>query len=92
MTNSISTLIGEEHHGRWKWSASILGADGCIYGIPNDAHRVVRYNPFDQTFTEFGPDLGNRSTKWMGGTHRITSKIGYDLIYVYLFVFVNVGE
>jgi hypothetical protein len=67
MTNSISTLAGAEFEGRWKWSTSVLGADKCVYGIPNDARRVVKFNPVDKSLTEIGPDLGTRSTKWMGG-------------------------
>ncbi len=74
MTNYFSTLAGEEYEGRWKWSASVLGADQCIYGIPNDACHVVKYNPIDQSLKEIGPNLGPRSTKWMGGV--LSSKNG----------------
>ncbi len=38
---------------------SVRGADECIYGIPCDARRVVKFNPVvDNSLIEIGPDLG----------------------------------
>ena len=43
------------------------GADDCIYGIPYNARRVVKFDPADKSLTEIGPDLGEGYGKWMGG-------------------------
>jgi hypothetical protein len=34
------------------------GGDGFLYGIPDHASRVIKFNPLDKSFTEIGPDLG----------------------------------
>jgi hypothetical protein len=64
---SVSTLVGNEIEGDDKWSDSVRGADDCIYGIPCDARRVVKFNPVDNSLTEIGPDLGEREWKWVCG-------------------------
>ncbi len=35
----------------------MVGADACIYGIPYNAERVIKFNPVDQSLTEIGPYL-----------------------------------
>ena len=59
---SLTTLtdIGDEIGGDTvtKWSTFVDGEDGFFYGIPCDAHRVVKFNPIDKSLTEIGPDLG----------------------------------
>jgi hypothetical protein len=70
----IATLVckefyeGEKEDDGPKWNSSVRGADGCIYGIPYCARRVVRFNPIDNSMTEIGPDLGIGGNKWNGGT------------------------
>ena len=65
MTNAISTLVGPRIRGHLKWIASIRGADDCIYGIPYNARRVVKFDPVHKTLTEIGPD--DCSDKWNCG-------------------------
>ena len=55
---SLTTLIGDEIQGRYKWSAFVDGKNGFFYGIPFNARRVVKFNPLDKSLTEIGPDLG----------------------------------
>lgn len=69
MTNAISTLVGNEVEGEFKWWGSLAGADGNVYGIPCDARRVIKFNPHDNSFVEVGPDIGDDDdgVKWKGG-------------------------
>jgi len=59
---SVTTLVGNEFDGgkykEDKFSDSVRGADDCIYGIPFNARRVVKFNPVDKSLKEIGPDLG----------------------------------
>ena len=64
---SLTTIIGDEIQGRYKWSTFVDGEDGFLYGIPGDARRVVKFNPLDKSFTEIGPDLGRGIYKWLCG-------------------------
>ena len=68
---SLTTLtdIGDEIGGDTvtKWSTFVDGEDGFLYGIPCDAHRVVKFNPLDKSLTEIGPDLGEGGRKWECG-------------------------
>eukprot|EP00751_Fragilariopsis_kerguelensis_P047835 CAMPEP_0171026344 /NCGR_PEP_ID=MMETSP0736-20130129/34228_1 /TAXON_ID=186038 /ORGANISM="Fragilariopsis kerguelensis, Strain L26-C5" /LENGTH=248 /DNA_ID=CAMNT_0011466865 /DNA_START=622 /DNA_END=1365 /DNA_ORIENTATION=- len=62
------TYIGDEWMDKErKWSASVKGADGCIYGIPFDANRVVRFDPATKSLTSIGIDLGDDEFKWECG-------------------------
>ena len=63
MTNAISTLFGPRIEGDSKWYDSVLGADGCICGIPYNARRVVKFNPVDESMEEIEPDLGTEKYK-----------------------------
>jgi outer membrane protein assembly factor BamB len=65
--SSISTLIGDEIEGYWKWSEFVDGENGFFYGIPCDARHVVKFNPLDKSLTEIGPDLGEGGHKWLCG-------------------------
>ena len=65
---AISTLVETSIGGNDKWSDSDLGADDCcIYGIPYNARKVVRFNPVDESMEEIGPDLGDAHGKWKCG-------------------------
>ena len=57
-----------------KWSAFVDGGNGCFYGIPDDARRVVEFKVEDKSIKEIGPDLGY---------HRMTNgiKANNDSIY-----------
>mmetsp|Transcript_22579 Transcript_22579/g.25893 ORF Transcript_22579/g.25893 Transcript_22579/m.25893 type:complete len:337 (-) Transcript_22579:172-1182(-) len=62
------TYIGDEWMDKErKWSTSVKGADGCIYGIPFDANRVVRFDPATKSLTSIGIDLGDDEFKWECG-------------------------
>ena len=50
-----------------KWSGGILGGDGCIYGIPYNANKVLLIDPAAETATRFGIDLGYNGKMWSGG-------------------------
>ena len=64
---SVTTLVGNEIEGYNKWSDSVAGANGCIYGIPSNARRVMKFNPTDDSLKEIGPDLGYGTKIWESG-------------------------
>ena len=67
MNNALSTLVGEKLVGHYKWKGCVAGVDGSIYGIPYDAHQVVKFNPVDKSITHIGPDFGDDLAKWCKG-------------------------
>ena len=66
MTNLISTLVGEERITQGSYWDSVSAPNGCIYGIPSGARRVIKFNPVDKSITYIGPDFGDE-WKWMRG-------------------------
>jgi hypothetical protein len=73
--SSLTTLIGDEIQGEYKWSAFVDGGDGFLYGIPSSARRVVKFNLLDKSLTEIGPDLGDDGEKWKCGVLANTGSI-----------------
>jgi hypothetical protein len=65
--SSLTTLIGDEIQGKYKWNTFVDGKNGFLYGIPFNARRVVKFNPVDKSLTEIGPDLGDGGDKWHCG-------------------------
>ena len=43
------------------------GGNGCFYGIPFRARRVVEFNVEDKSIKEIGPDLGYYRMKYRNG-------------------------
>ena len=54
-------LTGQGHN---KWASGIVGPDGCVYGIPWDASRVLKFDPKTATSTLIGDSFGGRGEKW----------------------------
>jgi hypothetical protein len=40
---------------------------GCIYAIPANANRVMKFNPYTDKIQFIGPDFGTGKQKWYGG-------------------------
>ncbi len=40
---------------------------GCIYAIPANANRVMKFNPYTDEVHFVGPDFGTGKQKWYGG-------------------------
>lgn len=40
---------------------------GCIYAIPANANRVMKFNPYTNEVQFIGPDYGTGKQKWYGG-------------------------
>ena len=57
--------IGPSFQGQNKWYGGILGADGCIYGIPYVASGILRIDPRNDTVQALGDFDG--PYKWHGG-------------------------
>ena len=72
INSCLTSLIGDEIKETMRWSTFVDGGDGFLYGIPDHASRVIKFNPLDKSFTEIGPDLGLTEigpfgSKWMCG-------------------------
>jgi hypothetical protein len=70
-TSSDYTLIGDpiySGNGRAGWVDPIVGADKCVYFLPYDAHRVLKFDLETQQLPLLvGGDLGEEKWKWQGG-------------------------
>eukprot|EP00939_MAST-03C_sp_MAST-3C-sp1_P001762 g1762.t1 len=53
--------------GKDKFNGAETGADGRIYFIPANAHRVARVDPASDRVEWIGPDLGAQPQKWLRG-------------------------
>ena len=51
----------------YKFSDFVDGGNGCLYGIPSGAPRVVEYNLEDKSIKEIGPYLGDECGKYTNG-------------------------
>ena len=47
-----------EHGGGDKWMGGVRGPDGCVYGIPREANRVLKVDPETQAVPK-GPRPGS---------------------------------
>jgi hypothetical protein len=47
--SSVGDDLGGE--GTWKYSGTVVGNDDCLYGIPDEATRIAKYNPADPDTT-----------------------------------------
>ena len=55
MSVAEATLVGDDlGAGLAKWNGGVLGRDGCVYGIPASAKRVLRFDPTTQQATLVG--------------------------------------
>ena len=50
-----------------KWTGGVLGPDGCIYGIPGNANKILKYDPQSKRATLVGAYLGDHPYKYAGG-------------------------
>ena len=58
-------LLPERGHGLW--AACALALDGCIYCMPNNAHRIMKLDPNDNdAMSSVGDDLGDGVYKCVG--------------------------
>ena len=59
----LLTYCAYDHDRRY---GGLLGGDGCIYGIPQNASSVIKINPFTDECTLIG-SLAEGGHKWHGG-------------------------
>lgn len=81
MHSTVSALLGMQYrhlsagdsaprshlNGRQKWYGGLKGLNGSIYGIPQNAHKVLKITPETGEATTIGPDLGAGGWKFHGG-------------------------
>lgn len=73
-TNSVYTF-GEAalrencnlQNGWFYHGGNFSSATGCIYAIPANANRVMKFNPYTDEVTFIGSDYGEGKQKWYGG-------------------------
>jgi hypothetical protein len=55
----VTTIGGhlEEMKSDWLWHGGNLGNDGCVYGIPCNAKRVLKINPRTGECSTIGPEF-----------------------------------
>ena len=51
--SSVGDDLGE---GGWKYSGTVVGIDGCVYGIPWDSKRIVKYDPINDITSFVGEE------------------------------------
>jgi len=67
MTTLSSTTVGNDlGNEMFKWGSSVLGKDNCIYGIPYNTGRVIRFDPLRNTITMVGEEYDGEH-KWCAG-------------------------
>eukprot|EP00913_Durusdinium_trenchii_P024405 g22912.t1 len=42
------SLQGGPIFGKYKWLGAVLGCDGCLYGIPYNAPKILKISPFNE--------------------------------------------
>lgn len=52
--------------GQEKYLGGVLGSDGKVYGIPGNAKRVLRIDPYTSEVTFIGPSFDGKF-KWLRG-------------------------
>ena len=73
--SSLTMFIGDEIRGDEKWSTFVDGGDGVLYGISSDARRIVKFNLFDKSLIEIGPDFAEGGDKLSWGVRANTGSI-----------------
>ena len=43
---SVGDVLGD---GEDKYSGTVVGIDGCVYGIPYDSELIIKYDPINNT-------------------------------------------
>ena len=72
LPNGDVSVVGSVPEGGWKWHGGVVGADGCIYGIPAHADEVLKIDPFSQSvslipFSYRCHHRTDRKYKYLGG-------------------------
>ena len=77
--NDTTSFVGEDIEGRFKFSGTIKGKNGCLYGIPSYARRVANFNVATQNITFIGDDYYGDDYegehKWEGGVEGMNDNI-----------------
>lgn len=70
MTRSLVSIeeVGEDFgRGGWQWAGGVIASNGCIYTIPYNATRVLKFDPSDNSSHMIGNELGDDKGKWCCG-------------------------
>ena len=44
-------------HYSYKYSGTVIGIDGCVYGIPYHSYRILKYDPINEITSSVGGDV-----------------------------------
>ena len=66
--NATVTILDTElpEIGDGMWSPGALAHDGCIYFMPYNARRILKFNPEDESAVSVGEHLGDQEYKFSG--------------------------
>ena len=56
---SVGDFMGEDEEGvkSSKYSGTVVGIDGCVYGIPEQTNRILKYDPSNNITSFVGEEL-----------------------------------
>jgi hypothetical protein len=69
--SSVGDDLGEE---RWKYFGTVVGNDDCVYGIPNKATRIIKFDPTNPDTTS---TVGEVADRWFGCGNGVFGGDGY---------------
>ena len=64
--NTFECVGGCLEYGEYYWWA-VRGADGCIYGIPRQTRKIMKYNPVTKVTSLVGEEYNSYSYFYCGG-------------------------
>ena len=67
MVETVLIACDRQTDIRGKQSDFVDGGNGCLYGIPKNARRVIEFTVNDKSVKEIGPHLGFRCEKYKNG-------------------------
>ena len=55
--NDTMSSVGDDLGHGFKYLGTVIGIDGCVYGIPWHASVIVKYDPINDTTSFVGDEL-----------------------------------
>ena len=60
--DAISSVGDDLGHGYDKYKGTVVGIDGCLYGIPHFSKRIIKYDPINDTTSFVAEEAGFHCT------------------------------
>jgi len=73
--NNAMTIVGDDlGYGYVKYKGTVVGVDGCVYGLPQYSRRIVKYDPINDATSFVGEEADRDFNCTSGG---ILERDGY---------------